>query len=105
MACRVERALDHMVCCNKSAVYCDKKASPFNQYDLDFLFLGLAIKNGLAARNRDYGVFYRLNRLDKQRRRRFGGWGVARGASARKKRYEGAENSSQWIKSIAWSSI
>ena len=105
LPCRVERALDDMVCGNKSAVCCDKEASPFNEYHLDFLFLGLAIKNGLAAHNRDYGVFYRLNRPDKRRRRRFGGWGVARRASARQKSCEAARNSSQWIKSVAWSSI
>ena len=52
LPCRVERALDNVVCCDKSAVCCDKKASPFNEYDLDFLFLGVAIKNGLAAHNR-----------------------------------------------------
>ena len=98
---RVERGLDDMVCRNESAVGCDKEARPFNQYDLDSLFLGLSVKNGLGAHNRDYGVFYRLNRTDKRRRRRFGGWGVARGASARKKRYEAARSSSQSIKSIA----
>lgn len=52
LPCRVERALDYVVCGNKSAVCCDKKPSPFDEYDLDFLFLGLAIKNGLAAHNR-----------------------------------------------------
>lgn len=49
---RVESALDYVVCGNKSAVCCDKKPSPFDEYHLDFLFLGLAIKNGLAAHNR-----------------------------------------------------
>ena len=105
LPCRVERALDDMVRRNKSAVCCDKEAGPFNQYHLDFLFFGLAIKNGLAAHNRDYGVLYRLNRPDKRRPGRFGGWGDARGASARKKRYEAARNSSQWMKSAAGSSI
>ena len=105
LLCRVERALDDMVCRNKSAVCSHKEASPFNQYHLDFLFLGHAIKNGLTAHNRDYGVFYRLNRPDKRWRRRFGVRRVARGASAREKCYEAARNSSQWIKSRAGSSV
>jgi hypothetical protein len=105
LPCRVERALDHMVRGNKSAVCFDKEAGPFNEYDLDLLFLGLAIKHGLAAHNRDYGVFDRLNRPDKRQRRRLGGWSVPRGASAGKKRCEAARNSSQSIKSIAWFSI